>query len=289
MSARATAAAPEVTADPSDALGQLLAAARRWPLLTADEEIALAKRIERGDLVARERLINSNVRLVVSVARRYLGQGLPMADLVQDGMLGLIRATEKFDWRKGFRFSTYATIWIRQAVQRGVENTSRTVRVPVYVSQRVRKIVRAERELTLQLGREPTDLELAALTELTVEEIHQARAADKPPTSLDLAVGEDGDTPLGALLPSPEPSPEDEAVGGWREVALAKAVERLPERERRVIELRFGTDPRDGQPRTLGQAGKEIGLSAERTRQLEEQALRRLASAAELAPLRDAA
>jgi len=289
VSARATAAAPEVTADPSDALGQLLAAARRWPLLTADEEIALAKRIERGDLVARERLINSNVRLVVSVARRYLGQGLPMADLVQDGMLGLIRATEKFDWRKGFRFSTYATIWIRQAVQRGVENTSRTVRVPVYVSQRVRKIVRAERELTLQLGREPTDLELAALTELTVEEIHQARAADKPPTSLDLAVGEDGDTPLGALLPSPEPSPEDEAVGGWREVALAKAVERLPERERRVIELRFGTDPRDGQPRTLGQAGKEIGLSAERTRQLEEQALRRLASAAELAPLRDAA
>lgn len=284
-----SAAADTFTADPSDALAQLLHASRRWPLLTADEEIALAKRIERGDLVARERLINSNVRLVVSVARRYLGQGLPMADLVQDGMLGLIRATEKFDWRRGFRFSTYATIWIRQAVQRGVENTSRTVRVPVYVSQRVRKIVRAERELTHTLGREPTDAELAAVTELTLEEIHQARTADRPPASLDLAVGDDGDTPLGALLPSPEPSPEDEAVGGWREVALAKAVDALPERERRVIQLRFGTDPGDGQPRTLGQAGKEIGLSAERTRQLEEQALRRLASSTELAPLRDAA
>src|SRR3712207_6004842 len=155
----------EITDTLTDPLAQLLAESRRWPLLTAADEIELAKRIERGDLAAKERMINSNLRLVVHVARKYQGQGLPLGDLVQEGMLGLIRAVEKFDWRKGFRFSTYGTLWIRQAIQRGLENTSRTVRLPVHLSQRARKVARIERELTLKLGHEPTDEEIAKVAE----------------------------------------------------------------------------------------------------------------------------
>src|SRR5690349_18039509 len=229
----------------TDSLDLFLRRARAHPLLTAAEEVELAKRIERGDLAAKERMINSNLRLVVSQARRYQGHGLPMEDLVQEGMLGLIRAVEKFDWRKGFRFSTYGTLWIRQAIQRGLENTSRTVRLPVHMSQRARKVARLTRELTVKLGHEPSNEELASVLDLTIEEIEEIKAADQAPSSLDRTVGEDGDTTFGELLPADQLSTEDEVVDSWQFDTLESAVAELPEQERTVIQLRFGRN-RDG-------------------------------------------
>jgi RNA polymerase primary sigma factor len=277
--------AVDTTIDP---LHQLLAESRRWPLLTPAEEVELSQRIERGDLAAKERMINSNLRLVVSVARKYQGQGLPLGDLVQEGMLGLIRAVEKFDWRKGFRFSTYGTLWIRQAIQRGLENTSRTIRLPVHMSQRARKIARIERELTLRLGHEPSDEEIAAAAEISVEEVGEIRQADQAPASLDKGVGDDGETSFGDLLAADQLAPEEEVAEAWQSQALQSAVAELPEQERLVIELRFGAGP-EGRLHTLGQAGKVLGVSAERTRQIEERALRRLAQRSELVALREAA
>ena len=275
----------DTTVDP---LHQLLAESRRWPLLTPAEEVELSQRIERGDLVAKERMINSNLRLVVSVARKYQGQGLPLGDLVQEGMLGLIRAVEKFDWRKGFRFSTYGTLWIRQAIQRGLENTSRTIRLPVHMSQRARKVARIQRELTLKLAHEPSDAEIAEAAELTVEEVEEIRQADQAPASLDKGVGDEGDTAFGDLLAADQPSPDEEVADAWQSEVLQSAIGELPEQERLVIELRFGANP-EGKQHTLGQAGKVLGVSAERTRQIEERALRRLSTRGELAALRDAA
>jgi RNA polymerase primary sigma factor len=271
-----------------DPLAQLLAESRRWPLLTKQDEIELSQRVERGDLAAKERMINSNLRLVVHVARKYQGQGLPIGDLVQEGILGLIRAVEKFDWRKGFRFSTYGTLWIRQAIQRGLENTSRTVRLPVHMSQRARKVARLTRELTVKLGHEPTNEELASVLELTVEEIEEIKAADQAPSSLDRTVGEDGDTTFGELLPADQLSTEDEVVDSWQFDTLESAVAELPEQERTVIQLRFGRN-RDGKVHTLHQAGKVLGVSAQRTKEIESSALRRLAANGDLESLRDAA
>jgi len=225
----------EAPVETQDAVAQLLAESRRWPLLTPAEEVELAQRIERGELEAKNRMINSNLRLVVSNARRYLGQGLPLADLVQEGMLGLIRASEKFDWRKGFRFSTYATLWIRQSIQRGLENSGRTIRLPVHVGQRARKVGRVERELTTRLGREPTNEEIAREAELDLELVLEVKAANRAVTSLDQPVGEDGDTTLGALIPlgeerGPEESAEESAR---REVVKAALAMRLRSRWRR--------------------------------------------------------
>ena len=262
-------------------LDQLLAQSRRWPLLTAAEERELAQRIERGDLVARERMINSNVRLVVSVAARYQNRGLPLADIVQEGMFGLIRAVEKFDWRRGFRFSTYATVWIRQSIQRGLENTSRTIRLPVHVGQRARDIAKAESALAAELGYEPSPEAIADAMKLSVEQLQRIRAADQPPTSLDSPASTDGETPLGAILPSSERTPEDAAIDASQADALADAVAALPETERRIIELRFGAGEQ-GEVHTLSQIGRAIGLSIERTRQIEERALARLARDREL-------
>ncbi len=270
-----------------DSLALLMREARRWKLLTPDEEIELSKAVERGDLRAKERMINANLRLVVSNARRYQNQGLPMGDLVQEGMLGLIRAVEKFDWRKGFRFSTYATLWIRQAIQRGLENSGRTIRLPVHVGQRARKVARLERELAVRLGREPTEEELAEAADLPIEQVIEVRKADRPLASLDQTVGEDGDTSLGALLPADQATPEEEAADIIRAETLNQAIEELPETERSVIRLRFGTA--EEEPHTLTQAGRRLGITAERTRQLEEQALNRLARRPELAALREAA
>src|SRR5918998_78798 len=230
---------PEHEADPTmDSLQLLLREAGRYPLLKPSEEIELAKRIERGDLAAKERMINSNLRLVVANARRYQGQGLALGDLIQEGMLGLIRAVEKFDWRKGFRFSTYATLWIRQAIQRGLENTSRTIRLPVHVAQRSRKVGRIERELTTKLGHEPTDEEIALAAELPLADVIEIRKADRAVVSLDKPVGDEGDTSFGDLL-AIETAPVDEEVGEkLRSETLLSAIAELPEQERNQIEER---------------------------------------------------
>jgi RNA polymerase primary sigma factor len=274
--------------DPTlDSLQLLLREAGKYPLLKPYEEIELAKRIEKGDLVAKDRMINSNLRLVVSNARRYQGQGLSLGDLIQEGMLGLIRAVEKFDWRKGFRFSTYATLWIRQAIQRGLENTSRTIRLPVHVAQRSRKVGRIERELTTKLGHEPTDEEIAAVADLPLADVIEIRKADRAVVSLDKPVGEDGDTSLGDLISLESPSVDEEVHGQLSSETLLDAIARLPEQERDVIEMRFGAG--DQEPQTLSQAGRKLGVSTERARQIEERALRRLSQRPELIALREAA
>jgi RNA polymerase primary sigma factor len=274
--------------DPTlDSLQLLLREAGKYPLLKPHEEIELAKRIEKGDLVAKDRMINSNLRLVVSNARRYQGQGLSLGDLIQEGMLGLIRAVEKFDWRKGFRFSTYATLWIRQAIQRGLENTSRTIRLPVHVAQRSRKVGRIERELTTKLGHEPTDEEIAAVADLPLADVIEIRKADRAVVSLDKPVGEDGDTSLGDLISLESPSVDEEVHGQLSSETLLDAIAGLPEQERDVIEMRFGAG--DQEPQTLSQAGRKLGVSTERARQIEERALRRLSQRPELIALREAA
>lgn len=261
--------------------------ARRHALLTAAEEIELAKRIERGDLEAKDRMINANLRLVVSQARRYQGHGLPLEDLVQEGMLGLIRAVEKFDWRRGFKFSTYGTLWIRQAIQRGLQNSGRTIRLPVHVAQRQVKVRKVESELSVTLGREPTDDEIANVAELPVEQVSEIRELDRNLASLDQPVSDDGDLVLGDLLPSDRPDAFDELADRLRDQQVAEVLARLPERERNVIELRFGLS--GDEPRSARQTATELGISAAQASELEEQALRRLADSAELEALRIAA
>ena len=271
----------------SDALALFLRDIRHHPLLTREEEVELAKRIEQGDLQAKERMINSNLRLVVSIAKKYQGHELCLIDLIQEGVLGLIRATEKFDHRKGYKFSTYATFWVRQAIQRGLANKARTIRIPVHIGQRERKIARAQRELAVELGREPTDEEIAVKAELTPDEVREAREAPRTITSLERPVGEDDGSQLGDLLPSEERGPADEVEIGLAEDAVKSAIAKLPERERQVIELRFGIE--SDEPTPLREAGRRLGLSSEGVRKLESQALRRLAGERELEALNPAA
>src|SRR5947209_10660638 len=271
----------------TDSLDLFLRRARSHPLLTAAEEVELAKRIERGDLAAKERMINSNLRLVVSQARRYQGHGLPMEDLVQEGMLGLIRAVEKFDWRRGFKFSTYGTLWIRQAIQRGLQNHGRTIRVPVHVAQRQVKVRKVESDLNTRLGREPTDEEIAAVAELPVEEVAELRELSRGLASLDQPIGEDGETAFGDLLPSDTPEPEQQVADADRDNRVHEVVDQLPEPERNVIRLRFGLAGQE--PLTIKQTGSELGISLAKARELEEQGLRRLAGSRQLDDLRQAA
>jgi RNA polymerase primary sigma factor len=277
----------DLAGNTSDALALFLRDIRHHPLLTREEEVELAKRIEQGDLKAKERMINSNLRLVVSIAKKYQGHELCLIDLIQEGVLGLIRATEKFDHRKGYKFSTYATFWVRQAIQRGLANKARTIRIPVHIGQRERKIGRVQRELAVELGREPTDEEIAAKAELTPDEVREAREAPRTITSLERPVGEDDGSQLGDLLPSEERGPADEVEIGLAEDAVKSAIAKLPERERQVIELRFGLE--SDEPTPLREAGRRLGLSSEGVRKLESQALRRLAGERELEALNPAA
>ena len=237
----------------TDALQMFLNELRHYPLLSAKEEAELAKRIERGDLEAKERLINSNLRLVVSLAKKYPTYDLTLLDLIQEGIFGLVRAAEKFDWRKGYKFSTYATFWIRQAIQRGIENRARTIRIPSHVGIRQRKIAAAERALKAELGRDPTDEE----------------------------------TPFGALLPAEGQGPDEEVAVSLDREAVRRAVAQLPERQREVVRMRYGID--GSEPQRLSETGRALGISAERVRQIENAALRRLAEVRELQGVRAAA
>jgi RNA polymerase primary sigma factor len=269
---------PQLT---TDSLQLFLNEAGRYTLLTAAEEVELAKRIERGDMQAKERMINCNLRLVVSIAKRYQTQGITLGDLVQEGTLGLIRATEKFDWRKGFKFSTYATWWIRQAVQRGVANKARTIRIPVHIVEREHKVARASRELVAELERDPTNEEIAERSKLPLAQVIEVREAARAVASTDAPVGDEGDASFGDLFAAGGPSTEDEADTTLRGDAVRRAVAKLPEREREVVELRFGLVG-DG-PASLESIGKLLGLTRERVRQIETEALRRLAFDEDLA------
>jgi RNA polymerase primary sigma factor len=289
-SAPADPSAPAGASEPTGSLDSLelfFRQARAHSLLTAAEEIELAKRIERGDLDAKARMINANLRLVVSQARRYQGHGLPIEDLVQEGMLGLIRAVEKFDWRKGFKFSTYGTLWIRQAIQRGLQNSGRTIRLPVNVAQREVKVRKVEAELSVRLGRQPTDEEVAEAAELAVAQVAEIHDLSRSLASLDEAVTDDGDAALGDLLPSDRPDPSDEVADRIRDQQVAEVVARLPEPERDVISLRFGLG--GDEPRTIRQTGNALGITLAEATALEARALRRLADSAELDALRAAA
>jgi RNA polymerase primary sigma factor len=271
----------QVASATTDSLQLFLNEAGRYPLLTAPQEVELAKAIEAGDKRAKDLLVNSNLRLVVSIAKKYQGHGLTLLDLIQEGIIGLIRAAEKFDWRKGFKFSTYATWWIRQAVQRGVANKARTIRIPVHVVEREQKVARARRELVATLERDPTPEEISAHSKLPLNHVQEVMAAARAVASTDMPVGDDGDASFGDLIAGTGPSTEEEASSSLRDLAVRQAVANLPDRERDVIELRFGLVG-DG-PASLEAIGKQLGLTRERVRQIETEALRKLAQNEDLA------
>jgi RNA polymerase primary sigma factor len=255
----------------TDSLTLFMNAAGRYELLTAPQEIALAKRIERGDTGAKEHMINANLRLVVSIAKRYQGHGVQLGDLIQEGVIGLNRAVEKFDWRRGFKFSTYATWWIRQACQRAISNQSTTIRVPTHVHERRVKLARARQRLEAAGAATPTSEELADATGLELKHVEEALGAVEASVSLNQSVGADGDGEFGDLFADPSAEdPVEEAGEALRRQAVRRALADLPERERRVLELRFGFD---GESASLDEIGKELGMSRERVRQVERAAL----------------
>jgi RNA polymerase primary sigma factor len=260
----------------ADALQLFLKDIGRVKLLTAAQEVELAKRIERGDHGAKQAMVEANLRLVVSIAKRYRNQGLPFLDLIQEGTIGLVRAAEKFDYRKGFKFSTYATWWIRQAVARALADKARTIRMPVHIVERLQKLDRAERTLWTRLGREPLLEEIAEEANITVDQAREVRAAARTSASLDQPVGEDGDAVFGDFVAGDEPLPEDAVAFSLRHERLAEAFSDLGERERRVLSMRYGLV--DDAPATLEEIGRRLGLTRERVRQIEVETLRQLSA-----------
>jgi RNA polymerase primary sigma factor len=270
---------PELRLEPdavgaTDSLTLFMSEIGKHDLLTAAEEVELAKKVERGDKAAKERMINSNLRLVVSIARRYQGHGLALGDLIQEGVIGLNRAVEKFDWRRGFKFSTYATWWIRQACQRAISNQSRTIRVPAHVNERRVKLARLTRQFEVEHGREPTADELAAASGFELQHVEEALGAVEASVSLNQAIGADGDGELGDLFSDPGAvDPVEEAGDSLRRQAVRAALGALPELERQILELRFGFD---GEQQTFEAIERELGISRDRVRRLEREALARL-------------
>jgi RNA polymerase primary sigma factor len=271
----------------TDSLQLFLKDIGRVDLLTAAQEVELAKRIERGDHRAKQEMVEANLRLVVSIAKRYRNQGLPFLDLIQEGTIGLVRAAEKFDHRKGFKFSTYATWWIRQAVARALADKSRTIRIPVHVVEKLNRIGRSERKLRAELGHEPTSAEIAAAVELSVDEVEQIRRKAQPPVSLEKPVGDEEESELGHFITDEfAPLPDEAAATALRNEALDRILSTLSEREQRVLVLRYGL--RGEHPRTLDEVGQTFNVTRERIRQIESQCLKKLRAVADQA-LRDVA
>jgi RNA polymerase primary sigma factor len=279
---------PEVREVSTDSLQLFLKDIGKVPLLTAAQEVELAKRIERGDHCAKQTMVESNLRLVVSIAKNYRNQGLPFLDLIQEGTIGLVRAAEKFDHRKGFKFSTYATWWIRQAVARALADKSRTIRMPVHVVEKLNKIGRAERKLVSELGREPLAEEIALELELEVEEVEQIRRSSQAPISLEKPVGDDEESEFGHFLADERAAaPDDAAETTMRKETLRRILSMLSARERRVLELRYGLNGQH--PRTLDEVGRAFNVTRERVRQIENQSLKKLQALAETQNLREVA
>jgi RNA polymerase primary sigma factor len=276
---------PDMT---TDSLQLFLKDIGKVRLLTAQEEVDLAKRIERGDLDAKQKMVESNLRLVVSIAKNYRNQGLPFLDLIQEGTLGLVRAAEKFDYRKGFKFSTYATWWIRQAIARALADKARTIRIPVHVVEKLNKIGRAERKLVTELGREPTPDEIAEHTGIEPEEVESIKRSAQAPVSLEKPVGDEEESEFGQFIADERAeSPYERAAEILTKEALREALENLSYRERRVLELRYGLGGEH--PRTLDEVGRTFNVTRERIRQIENQSLKKLQSLAEAQKLRDVA
>jgi RNA polymerase primary sigma factor len=272
----------------TDALQLFLKDVGRVDLLTAAQEVELAKRIERGDHRAKQEMVEANLRLVVSIAKRYRNQGLPFLDLIQEGTIGLVRAAEKFDYRKGFKFSTYATWWIRQAVARALADKARTIRMPVHVVEKLNKIVRSERKLRAELGREPAAIEIARDLDLTFEEVEQIRRTAQSPVSLEKPVGDEDESEFGHFITDESvPLPEEAAEVTLRKETLERILGQLSHRERRVLELRYGLNGEH--PRTLDEVGRAFNVTRERIRQIENQSLKKLRALAESQKLRDVA
>ncbi len=277
----------DLTVEPSlDSLRLYLREIGKVPLLTAEQEVHLAKRIERGDMIAKRQMTEANLRLVVSIAKGYLGRGLSFLDLIQEGSLGLIRAVEKFDYRKGYKFSTYATWWIRQAVTRAIADKARTIRIPVHMVEKLNKVVHIERQLVQRLGRDPRPDEIAAELDMTAGEVREILRMAQLPVSLEKPVGEEEESELGDFVQDElAESPFDTASLSLRREDIDRALESLPERERKVIELRFGL--KGEHPRTLEEVGRAFGVTRERIRQIENNTLKKLESLPEAQGLQD--
>jgi len=271
----------------TDSLTLFMNAAGRYQLLTAAEEVSLAKRIERGDMAAKQQMVEANLRLVVSIAKSYLGRGLTFLDLIQEGSLGLIRAVEKFDYRRGYKFSTYATWWIRQAVTRAIADKARTIRIPVHMVEKLNRVVHIERQLVQRLGREPRPDEIAFELGMTADEVREIQRMAQLPVSLEKPIGEEEESELGDFVKDEQAiSPFDSATTTLRREDIDRALDSLPERERKVIELRFGL--KGEQPCTLEEVGRAFGVTRERIRQIENNTLKKLEGLPEAQALRNA-